>query len=368
MPDHEGFMQRALELARRGEGQTAPNPPVGAVLVSNGSIVGEGFHPGAGQPHAEVFALRQAAEQAHGGRLYVTLEPCCHQGRTGPCTEAVIAAGVAEVMVGTLDPNPAVAGEGVARLRRAGLTVTVGVLEKECRRLIAPFAKFITTGRPYVLFKSAMTLDGRIATVSGDSRWISGEASRRMVHQLRSRVDGILVGSGTVLTDNPRLTTRLDGEARNPARIVVDGGLQTSPQAAVYAADGTRRLLVTGTDHAGAALTPFSAAGVEIVRLRKKDGRLPVEAIMTALAERDLMFLLLEGGGGLGGALLRGGMIDRVMLFIAPLLLGGDNGKALVSGTGVERIADAWRLSEVRVRVVEQDILVEGEVRRCLPG
>ncbi|HKL27163.1 MAG TPA: bifunctional diaminohydroxyphosphoribosylaminopyrimidine deaminase/5-amino-6-(5-phosphoribosylamino)uracil reductase RibD [Desulfuromonadales bacterium] len=368
MPASEQFMQDALELARRGEGRTAPNPPVGAVLVKQGRVVGEGFHPAAGQPHAEIFALQQAGEDACGASLYVTLEPCSHQGRTGPCADALIEADVAEVIIGTLDPNPAVSGEGVARLRRAGIAVTVGVLEEECRRLITPFAKFITTGLPYVLFKSAMTLDGRIATASGDSRWISGEKSRQMVHRLRARVDGILVGSGTVLTDDPRLTTRLDEQSRNAARIVIDSRLLTSSRAAVYSPDGTRRVLVTSADHSPAALAPFADLGVEIVRLASQGRFLAPAAIMAALAERDFMFLMLEGGGGLGGALLRGGFVDRMMLFIAPLLIGGDNGKALMTGIGVERIDDAWRLSDVEVRRVEQDILVEGEVRRCLPG
>ncbi len=369
MTQPERFMQQALDLAQRGEGRTAPNPPVGAVLVREGCVVGEGFHPEAGQPHAEVFALRQAGEAARGATLYVTLEPCCHQGRTGPCTEALIAAGVSEVYVGAVDPNPQVAGQGVARLQAAGMTVHIGPLESECRHLLAPFAKRITTGRPYVLFKSALTLDGRIATSTGDSRWISSEQSRALVHQLRNRVDGILVGSRTVMADNPRLTTRLDGDCRNAARIVIDSRLQTSPDAEVYSPDAVgRRILVTAEHHPDAAYAPYLERGVELVRLEQQEGHLDPTAIMHALGQLDLMFLMLEGGGQLGGVMLRAGLVDRVMLFVAPLLLGGDDGLPLLSGQGVTALADAWRITTPVVTRIEDDILIEGEVQRCSPA
>lgn len=366
MTPSERFMQKALDLARRGEGRTAPNPPVGAVLVRDGQVVGEGFHPAAGQPHAEVFALRQAGEDARGATLYVTLEPCCHQGKTGPCTEAVIAAGVREVCVGILDPNPLVAGKGVTRLQQAGVTVHVGLLADECRQLLAPFAMLMTAKRPYVLFKSAITLDGRIATSTGASRWISCEKSRERVHLLRNRVDGILIGSRTVLADNPRLTTRLERGGRNAARIVVDSRLQTSPRAEVYNAEAPgRRILVTGDHHSTRAYMPYLDLGVEVVRLPLQDDYLAPDAILRALGQLDLMFLLLEGGGQLGGVLLRAGLVDRVMLFVAPLLLGGDDGLPLLSGPGVESLADAWRVVEPNVTRVDDDILIEGEVRPC---
>ena len=369
MTPSESFMQQALTLARRGEGRTAPNPPVGAVLVRDGQVVGEGFHPAAGQPHAEVFALRQAGEKTRGATLYVTLEPCCHQGKTGPCTEAVIAAGVSEVYVGTVDPNPLVAGKGVSRLQQAGLAVHVGLLEAECRQLLAPFATLITAKRPYVLFKSAITLDGRIATSAGDSRWISCEKSRERVHQLRNRVDGILVGSRTVMADNPRLTTRLDSNGRNAARIVVDSRLQTSPHAEVYNAEASgRRILVTGDYHPVTAYAPYLDLGVEIVRLPLQGDYLAPQEVLTALGKLDLMFLLLEGGGQLGGVMLRAGLVDRVMLFVAPLLLGGDDGLPLLSGQGVKALSEAWRVVEPSVTRIDDDILIEGEVRQCLPA
>lgn len=368
MANTDRFMQHALELARQAEGRTAPNPPVGAVLVHDDVIVGEGFHPGAGQPHAEIFALRQAGSQAHGATLHVTLEPCCHQGRTGPCTEALIQAGVRAVVVGTMDPNPVVAGQGIARLQEAGIAVTVGVLAEQCRQLLAPFAKYVTTGRPYLMFKSAMTLDGCIATSSGDSRWISCKKSRELVHQTRNRVDGILVGSGTVIADNPRLTTRLAVAGRNAARIVIDSRLQTSPRAEVYSAQaGGRRILVTSTRHDSAALDPYASQGVEILSLPGRGDFLDPVEIMTELGRLDLMFVLLEGGGRLAGALLRAGLIDRVMLFLAPMLLGGDDGRPLLSGVGKERLNQAWRLADMQVSRVDQDVLIEGEVAACLP-
>ena len=242
----EKYMHRAIAQARKGLGRTAPNPPVGAVLVRDAEVVGEGFHPAAGQAHAEIFALREARERARGSELYVTLEPCCHQGRTGPCTTALIEAEVARVYVGTLDPNPQVAGQGLEKLRQAGIEVICDVLRSECRELIAPFAKHIINGMPYVVYKAAMTLDGQTATPSGDSRWISCAASREIVHQLRNQVDGIMVGSGTVVADNPLLTTRLPGESRDPVRIVFDGRLATSPQANVYCQDSpAQTILVT---------------------------------------------------------------------------------------------------------------------------
>ncbi len=358
----EKLMQRAIELARQGLGRTAPNPPVGAVLVRDGHIVGEGFHPAAGQPHAEVFALRAADTRAQGADLYVTLEPCCHQGRTGPCTEAIIAAGVARVFVGAQDPNPLVAGKGLERLRSAGLDVVVDVLKHECRQLIAPFAKYVTSGLPYVVLKSAMTLDGQTATLSGDSKWISCDASRNLVHQLRNQVDAIMVGSGTVTADDPKLTTRLAEGGRDPLRIVMDGRLSTSPEARVYTQSSQAgTLLVTSQSHTEEVLTPYREAGADILVVAESAGKLDLSAALQALAGRNLHYLLLEGGSILGGAMLRAGLIDRLMLFIAPKLLGGQ-GRGLLAGEGVDRMADALTLNHLDARRVDKDILLEGEV------
>ncbi len=360
----EQFMQRAIDLARKGLGRTAPNPPVGAVLVRDGKIVGEGFHPAAGQPHAEVFALRDAGALALGADLYVTLEPCCHHGRTGPCTEALINAGVARIYVGAQDPNPLVAGKGVERLRQAGVDVISNVLMSESQSLIAPFIKSISHGLPYVVFKAAMTLDGKTATSDGDSQWISCAASRELVHQLRDQVDGIMVGSGTVNTDDPRLTTRLaGGGGRDPVRIVFDGSLTTSPQATLYTQSSeAKTVLVTASDHTEKVLQHYRALGVEIIQVPRTADGLNLPAAMVELGKMNLQYLLLEGGSILGGAMMRADLVDRVMIFVTPKIIGGD-GYSLLSGEGVASISDTWSLINLRARQIDTDILIEGEVQ-----
>ncbi|MEJ2520857.1 MAG: bifunctional diaminohydroxyphosphoribosylaminopyrimidine deaminase/5-amino-6-(5-phosphoribosylamino)uracil reductase RibD [Desulfuromonadales bacterium] len=360
----EQFMQRAIELARQGQGRTAPNPPVGAVIVQDDKIVGEGFHPAAGQPHAEIFALEQAGPAARGATLYVTLEPCCHQGRTGPCTEAILAAGIRQVFVAVQDPNAQVAGRGIQQLREAGVMVSCGLGATESTRLIAPFAKHITTGLPYLIYKAAMTLDGRTATTGGDSQWISGPASRRLVHHLRNRVDGVMVGPATVNTDDPRLTTRLDeGGGRDAVRIVIDAQLSTSPDAKVYQLSSTApTLLLTAADQPDQSLSRYRDQGAEVLRVARLGNGLDLHAAMRALGQRNLQFLLCEGGGTLAAALLRAQLIDRVMLFMAPKLLGGD-GRGLFSGPGVDRIDQAIAIEGLQVSQIDQDFLIEGDVR-----
>jgi diaminohydroxyphosphoribosylaminopyrimidine deaminase/5-amino-6-(5-phosphoribosylamino)uracil reductase len=359
----EQFMQKALELARMGLGRTAPNPPVGAVLVRDGRIVGEGFHPAAGEPHAEIFALREAGTLARGADLYVTLEPCCHTGRTGPCTEAIISAGVAKVCVGTRDPNPRVAGRGLTRLQGAGVPVSEGLCEADCRSLIAPFAKHVQSGLPYVVYKAAMTLDGQTAAAGGDSRWISCEQSRELVHQLRNQVDAIMVGSGTVNADNPKLTTRLPKPGRDPVRIVLDGSLSTSPQADVYRqSSDAGTILVTASEHAAEKIKPFRASGVEVVQVRRQEEGLDLLAAMTELGSRDLQYVLLEGGSRLAAAMLKTELVDRMMIFVAPLLIGGE-GRSLFAGQGVTRLSSAYRLKQLQSRQLGCDVLLEGEVQ-----
>jgi diaminohydroxyphosphoribosylaminopyrimidine deaminase/5-amino-6-(5-phosphoribosylamino)uracil reductase len=362
-------MARALELAGRGLGRTAPNPPVGAVLVRDGEVVGEGYHPAAGQPHAEIFALQDAGARARGADLYVTLEPCCHQGRTGPCTEALIAAGVRRVFYGVVDPNPKVAGAGLQRLRTAGIATAAAPLAADCRRLIAPFAKHVRTGLPFVTLKAAMTLDGQLATSTGESQWITGEASRAAGHRLRSQVDAILTGAGTVLADDPRLTVRLADGGRNPARVVLDGALRTSPQARVYSASTEgRRLLFTAADAVGAGFEEFRAAGVEVCTVPRQAGHLDLAAVMTQLGAFGVQSLLVEAGGALNGALWRAGLVDRLVLFVAPRLFGGSDGTPLFAGVGVARLAAAWQLTDLRVDRCGDDLMVEGEVSRCSPA
>ncbi len=358
-----------MDLARRAEGRTNPNPAVGAVVVRQGRLVGEGFHPGAGEPHAEIFALEQAAAQARGADLYVTLEPCSHQGRTGPCADAVIAAGLARVQVGTLDPNPLVAGRGVEKLRAAGIEVHIGLLEDECRRLIAPFARHILTGLPHVTLKAAVTLDGKTATSKGDSKWISGQQSRLEVHRLRDRVDAIMVGIGTVLADDPQLTTRLpEGHGHDPLRILVDTYLRTPPESRILHLDSkAETLIICGADVPELRAERLRSKRVRVLRLGSPGAQVDLGQLMSVLGAEGIQSILLEGGATLNNAMLSAGFVDRLMVFMAPILMGGRDGSGIFSGAGVSRIADCMQLRDVRVRSIENDILVEGEIERCLP-
>jgi diaminohydroxyphosphoribosylaminopyrimidine deaminase / 5-amino-6-(5-phosphoribosylamino)uracil reductase len=369
MPLGDEYMDRALLLARKGEGRTRPNPAVGAVIVADGQVVGEGYHPEAGQPHAEIFALHKAGDLARGADLYVTLEPCSHHGRTGPCADAVIAAGIARVFVGTGDPNPQVYGRGIARLRTAGIEVQVGLRSAESRRLIAPFAKHVTTGLPLVTLKSAVTLDGKTATAGGDSRWISGSASRLHVHRLRDRVDAILVGIGTVLHDDPQLTTRLPEGGRNPLRVVVDSRLRIPDNAKLLCdAASVITLIVTTSRACVEKIEQLRRQGAEVLVLDGPDDRVDLPELLHRLGLRGIQHLLLEGGSGLNNAMLQLKLIDRVMVFVAPKIVGGNDGIGIFAGTGVDVLADALALTEVRSTRFEDDILIEGEVVRCSPA
>jgi len=328
--------------------------------------VGEGWHRRAGTPHAEIHALRQAGELARGSDLYVTLEPCSHHGRTPPCADALIAAGVARVFVGMIDPNPLVSGKGVARLRKAGIAVETGLMERECRLLNEPFIKHVTTGRPLVVLKSAMTLDGKTATHCGDSRWVTGEPSRRMVHRLRAKVDGVMVGVGTLLADDPELTVRLV-KGRSPLRIVVDSELRTPLTARLLAARGGGVLLATVSTDA-AKIAALTAAGAEVVVCSQRDGRVDLLDMLERLAARGVQSILLEGGETLAGEMLRLGLIDKFLFFFAPKLVGGE-GKGLFAGNGAGLMQDAVTLRIERVSRVGGDILLEAYPEAaCLQG
>lgn len=360
-PDSAGdrrFMRRAVALARRGVGYTSPNPPVGAVVVRRGQIVGEGYHRRAGAAHGEAEALSHAGERARGGTLYVTLEPCAHHGRTPPCVDAVLASGVARVVIGTADPNPKVAGGGAERLSAAGLSVTTGILARECDKLIAPFRKHVTTGLPLVTLKLAASLDGRIATKTGDSRWISNEASRRFVHRLRAEHDALLVGANTVIADDPELTCRLRG-GRNPVRVVLDGRLRLPLSSRILSAPLVAPTWVV-TDRAAPArkLAQLEQRGVDVLRLPARHHEIALPAVLAALGKRGVLSLLIEGGGMLAAAALRAGLVDRLLLFLAPKLIGGD-GRPMLAGLGVERIADALVLGDLRLRRFSEDLLLD---------
>lgn len=362
----EPFMRRALALAEQARGRTSPNPMVGAVLVKDGRIVGEGYHRRAGEPHAEIEALRAAGEDARGATLYVTLEPCCHYGRTPPCTNALIAAGVAEVHMAMLDPNPRVAGKGRAALEAAGIRTTVGLCEDEARALNAAFIKWVTTGRPLVIAKFAMSLDGKIAAHTGDARWISGETSRIYAHHLRNEVDAILVGVQTVLADNPRLTTRLPSatDVRHPVRIVLDSRGRAPLDAEVFQPTLPGRTLVATTSAMPAShRAALEAQGVDVLVCPSVHGRVALPALLDELGKREITSLLVEGGGTVLGSFFDAGLVDEVVAFVAPMVIGGEHAPQPVGGHGVARVADAWRLDDLRVERLGDDILVRGRVR-----
>lgn len=359
----ESYMIQALDWARKGLGLTSPNPLVGALVVRDGEVVGAGFHPRAGAEHAEVLALQGAAEAARGATLYVTLEPCCHTGRTPPCTRAVIASGVARVVAGMEDPNPLVAGRGIDELRRAGIEVTVGVLEEECRRLNEVFIKYITSGLPFVTVKVASTLDGKIATRTGESHWITGPEARQCAHRLRATADAILVGATTVRADDPQLTVRLPEKnwPRQPLRVIVDSRLSLPLHYAVFTDGGNT--LVAGTDGAPAERRQeLEARGVSLLILPARGGRVDLAALARELGRRTVTHLLIEGGGEVIGEALSAGIVDKAVFFIAPKILGGRGAVGAVGGREADRLAESYSLSEVAVERVGEDIMVSGYI------
>lgn len=363
---HTKMMRRALALARRGGGRTSPNPAVGCVIVRDGEIVGEGWHRKAGTPHAEVHALRQAGDRARGADVYVTLEPCSHHGRTPPCAEALIKAGVQRVHAAMMDPNPLVSGRGLALLRDAGIAVECGILEQECRLLNEAFIKHVTTGMPFVILKSAMTLDGKTATANGDSKWITCEESRRYVHSLRAKVDAIMVGVGTVLADDPQLTCRMV-RGKDPQRIVVDSRLRTPRTAALFHLDSPAKTLVATIENDPEKINALQALGAEPLVCAESEGRVDLEDMLRRLGSLGIQSILLEGGRELVGAALRKGLVDKFLLFYAPKIVAGEDGYGLCSGQGVSRMGDAFHLRNTSVRRFAEDFLVIGYPERtCL--
>ncbi|HET9552063.1 MAG TPA: bifunctional diaminohydroxyphosphoribosylaminopyrimidine deaminase/5-amino-6-(5-phosphoribosylamino)uracil reductase RibD [Anaeromyxobacteraceae bacterium] len=359
----ERFMRLALAEARKGLGRTSPNPLVGAVLVKGGRVVARGHHARAGGPHAEIVALRAAGARARGADLYTTLEPCDHQGRTPPCSVALVEAGVARVVAGSRDPNPLVDGRGLARLRRAGVAVVAGLLREECDALNAPWLTFMTAGRPYVTLKLAATLDGRVATASGDSRWVTGPEARAWVHRLRDQVDAVLVGRGTALADDPRLTARLPGGGgRDPLRVVLDTGLSLPPRLRLFRQRSKAKTLVLHAARREKDLGP----GVELVRCQRGRGGLDLADALGRLAARGVVHLLVEGGGAVAGSLLAAGLVDRLALFLAPRILG--EGRGWSPAVAPRRMAEALRLEGVAVERVGEDLLVTGAPALARPG
>jgi len=355
---HLKMMRQALALARRGAGKTAPNPAVGCVIVRDGKVVGRGWHRKAGTPHAEVHALNEAGELAAGADAYVTLEPCAHFGKTPPCARALIAARVARVYVGMVDPNPLVAGGGIEMLREAGIEVEVGMLEEACRELNRPFIKWIQTRLPYVVLKSALTLDGMSATASGDSRWVTSDRARREVHRLRGKLDAIMVGVGTVVKDDPQLTCRVPG-GRDPLRVVVDSTLRIPLHAALFTVQSAAGTVIATCCRDEQRIEAVTSRGVRVLSCRESDGRVDLADLFSRLGELGVQSVLLEGGSHLAGAALRAGLIDRCMIFLAPKLVGGV-GMGLFAGQGAALMKDAVKLEGMTVKRVGVDLLIEG--------
>lgn len=366
--DDRDVMRIALDLARKGQGFTSPNPMVGAIVVNGGRIVGRGFHRAAGQAHAEVNAIEDAGQQAAGGTLYVTLEPCNHHGRTPPCTERILSAGLKHVVVAMDDPNPDVAGGGIAYLEKHGVAVTRGVCEQEARQLNEAFVKYVTTKRPFALVKCAATLDGRIATRTGDARWVSGEASRAYVHRLRHAYDAIMVGMGTVAADDPQLTTRLEGMAgKDPVRIVLDSHLRISEKARVLQPGSDADTLVVAgerSDDPGfkEKVAKIEAAGAKVLLAPLKDERIDLDRLMGQLGAMEITSLLIEGGGRVIASAFTAGIVDKINFFYAPKILGGDDGVPICRGTGPARMDECLNVRDVTVRRFGNDVMVEGYI------
>jgi len=377
-------MRRAIELAKKGGGYVHPNPLVGCVVVRDGEIIAEGYHEKYGEFHAERNALTRCKTETKGASLYVTLEPCCHYGKTPPCTEIIIEKGIKKVFVGILDPNPLVAGKGVKILQDAGIEVEVGLCENEIREMNKVFLKYITTKRPYVIMKTAMTLDGKIAAHSGDSKWVTNEESRKMVHELRSELAGVIVGIGTVLADDPMLTCRLEGNHHQPVRVVVDSNLRIPVDSQLVKTANEYRTIVACRhfDRSEAerseveksslnvnkqkgfldSLQTLEMRGLEVIHCASKDGHVDINDLMAQLGAQGIDSLLLEGGGMLNAAFLEAGCVDEVWAFIAPKIIGGEGAKTPVSGKGIDKMSEAINIQDIDIQNINGDILIKGKI------
>jgi len=360
------YMEQALSLAKLALGQVSPNPAVGAVVVKNDVVAGQGYTQPPGSPHAEVLALEQAGEKARQGTMYVTLEPCCHYGRTPPCSQTIIAASITEVHLAMLDANPLVSGRGKDELEREGTKVYVGEHEEEAKQVNEAYTKFITTDMPFVTAKFAISLDGKIATRSGDSKWISSDEARKYVHNLRYTADAIMAGVNTVLTDDPQLTARCcggrGGSARKqPLRVIIDGKGRTPLTAQVFSQPG-KTLLALGRLVMPEEKTAFAQVGAELLELPSAEGRVDLGKLLKVLGEREITSILVEGGGILIGSLFACGLVDKVIAFISPIIIGGQEAKTAVEGKGVDKVVDSLKLERVSVGRLGEDLMVSGYV------
>jgi len=362
MKDDTYFMRLALKLAVKAEGQTSPNPVVGALVVKNGRILGRGYHKKAGAPHAEVVAIEEAKNRAKGARLYVTLEPCSHFGRTPPCVNKIIESGIREVVVAALDPNPLNNGRGIKMLKANRIKVTSCVLEKEAKKVNEVFFKFITKRMPFVTIKLAQSLDGKIATVSGESKWISNEASRKFAQRLRAGVDAVLVGVETIIKDDPLLTCRLKSCKRQPFRIVVDSRLKTPPAAKIFSEDAHRVILATTRRAPADKIKTFKGKGIKVLLIKALKKKVCLKSLLKRLAKLDITHILVEGGGEVTASCLQEGIADKAFFFVSPKIIGGRLAKTGVEGEGVKKLKDAIKLKNVKVSRFGEDILVEGYI------
>lgn len=359
-------MKRAVELALKGKGYTSPNPLVGAVIVKEGRIIGEGYHQYYGGPHAEVNAVNNACQDVAGGTMYVTLEPCSHFGKTPPCAKLIIDNKIKKVVIGMRDPNPIVAGKGIQLLRDQNIEVIVGVLEEEVKKINEIFIKYISTKLPFCILKTAMTLDGKIATSIGDSKWISNEKSREYVHEIRHQVSGIMVGIGTVLKDDPSLTTRLvDKEGVDPVRIIVDTKGKIPLDAKVLNLNSNAKTIIATTEKADKnKLELIKEKKAEIIITPLKNKQVDLEYLIKKLGEMEIDSILIEGGSTLNYSILEEGLVDKMISFIAPKIIGGENAKTPVGGEGRDYIKNAIELERIKLKMIEQDIMIEGYLRK----
>lgn len=365
---YEPMMRMAIDLALHGKGRTSPNPMVGSLITQGIRIVGQGYHRRAGEAHAEVVALQQAGEEARGGTLFVNLEPCCHHGKTPPCTKAIIESGVREVVIGMIDPNPLVCEKGIEELRAAGIHVVHGILEDVCKKINESYVKYMTTGTPFAILKAGLSLDGKIATNAGQSRWITGEASRKLVHQLRNEVDAVLVGVNTVIQDDPLLTTRLEREeGQDPLRIIVDTHLRIPLHAKVLQTTPTTTVVAVGPGADQKKVEQIQRLKAKVMTLPCHENGIDLQQLMVELGKRSVTSVLLEGGSEVNASALAANIVDKIVFILAPMIIGGREAPTVVAGRGIASLSEAIRLERPEVRLLGNDVVVEAYVKKGLP-
>lgn len=358
---NEYFMKKAIELAKKGVGKVNPNPLVGAIIVKEGEIIGEGYHEKYGEAHAEVNAFKSLKEDPSEATLYVTLEPCSHYGKTPPCVDMIIENKINKVIIGMIDPNPLVAGNGINKLIAAGIEVKSGILEDECKKLNEIFIKYIITKKPYVVLKAAMSLDGKIATKTGESKWISCEESRLQVHELRNKLSGIMVGINTVITDNPELTCRTQN-GNDPVRIIVDSSLRIPLDSKVLKNKDGKTMIATTKKADLKKMQALLEDNIKVLIIKEKNGRVDLNDLMIKLGKLNIDSILLEGGATLNYCSLEEKIVDKVMMYIAPKIIGGEKSKTPIDGNGINKLTDAFRLRNINTSIVGEDILLEGYI------